>query len=54
VATEEQLAVVVLVRIDGLSHAEAAEVLGVNERTVRRLLARFDERTNALREEALP
>ncbi|HEY3820532.1 MAG TPA: RNA polymerase sigma factor [Polyangiaceae bacterium] len=48
---EEQLAVVVLVRVDGLSHAEAATVLGVNERTVRRLLARFDEGTSALRQE---
>jgi RNA polymerase sigma-70 factor (ECF subfamily) len=48
---DEQLTVAVLVRVDGLSHAEAAAVLGVNERTVRRLLARFDEGTDALRRE---
>lgn len=32
----------ILERVDGLAQAETAEVLGVSERTVRRLLARFD------------
>jgi RNA polymerase sigma-70 factor (ECF subfamily) len=41
---EDELSAVVLCRIDGLIHPEAAEVLGVSERTVRRLLDRFDER----------
>ena len=41
---EDELAAVVLCRIDGLTHPEAAEVLDVSERTVRRLLDRFDER----------
>ena len=48
---EAELAAAVLVRVDGLSQPEAATVLGVSERTVRRALARFDERTGALREE---
>jgi len=38
----EELEAVILCRVDGLSHAEAAEVLDVSERTVRRLLERFD------------
>jgi RNA polymerase sigma-70 factor (ECF subfamily) len=49
--SEEELGVVVLVRVDGLPHPEAAAVLGISERTVRRMLVRFDERTAALREE---
>jgi RNA polymerase sigma-70 factor (ECF subfamily) len=50
---EEELAVAVLCRVDGLSQPEAAAVLGVSDRTVRRLLDRFDERTGALRKEFL-
>ena len=50
---EEELAVAVLCRVDGLSQPEAAGVLGVSDRTVRRLLDRFDERTGALRKELL-
>jgi RNA polymerase sigma-70 factor (ECF subfamily) len=47
----EELAVAVLCRVDGLSQPEAAGVLGVSDRTVRRLLDRFDERTGSLRKE---
>ena len=39
-----ELSAVVLNRVDGLTHPEVAEVLGVSERTVRRRLARFDQR----------
>ena len=49
--TEEELSVAVLCRVDGLSQPEAAAVLGVSERTIRRLLGRFDERTAELRKE---
>jgi RNA polymerase sigma-70 factor (ECF subfamily) len=51
---EEELAVAVLCRVDGLPQPEAAAVLGVAERTVRRMLARFDERTASLRKEFSP
>jgi RNA polymerase sigma-70 factor (ECF subfamily) len=47
----DELAAAVLCRVDGLPQPEAAMVLGVSERTVRRLLDRFDERTRPLREE---
>lgn len=47
----EELEIVILTRIDGLGQQEAAEVAQVSERTVRRLLRRFDERVAALREE---
>jgi RNA polymerase sigma-70 factor (ECF subfamily) len=47
----EVLEAAVLARVDGLSQPEVASLLGVSERTVRRLLARFDESTVALREE---
>ena len=40
----EELAAVVLCRVDALTQPEAASVLNVSERTVRRLLDRFDER----------
>jgi RNA polymerase sigma-70 factor, ECF subfamily len=40
----EELAAVVLCRVDALTQPEAAQVLNVSERTVRRLLDRFDER----------
>ncbi len=39
-----ELEAVVLSSVDGLTHAEIAEVMGNSERTVRRLLARFRER----------
>ena len=41
---DEELAAAVLCRVDALTQPEAAEVLNVSERTVRRLLDRFDER----------
>ena len=39
----------VLSRVDGLNHREIGEVLQINERTVRRLLARADARIAAWR-----
>jgi RNA polymerase sigma-70 factor (ECF subfamily) len=48
---EDELAAAVLCRVDGLPQPEAATVLGVSERTVRRMLDRFDERTRPLRKE---
>ena len=47
----DELEVAVLCRVDGLSQPEAALVLGVSDRTVRRLLERFDERAAPLRKE---
>ncbi len=47
----DELAMVVLCRVDGLPQPEAAQVLGVSERTVRRVLDRFDQRTETLRKE---
>jgi RNA polymerase sigma-70 factor (ECF subfamily) len=46
-----ELEAAVLCRVDGLSQTEAATVLGVTDRTVRRLLERFDEATALLRKE---
>lgn len=40
----DELEVAFLNRCDGLTQLESAEVLGVSERTVRRLLSRLDER----------
>jgi RNA polymerase sigma-70 factor (ECF subfamily) len=48
---QDELAVVVLCRVDGLAQPEAAQVLGISERTVRRVLDRFDERTETMRKE---
>lgn len=48
---EDELHAVVLCRVDGLPHAEAAEVLEISERTLRRLVARFDERSAEWRKE---
>jgi RNA polymerase sigma-70 factor (ECF subfamily) len=50
-APDDELTAAMLCRVDGLTHPEAAEVLNVSERTVRRLLDRFDERVAALRNE---
>jgi len=47
----DELEAAVLTRIDGLSQTEAATILGVTDRTVRRLLARFDEQSSPLRGE---
>jgi RNA polymerase sigma-70 factor (ECF subfamily) len=46
----EELECALLDRLDGLTQVESAEVLGVSERTVRRMLTRFDERLASLRE----
>jgi RNA polymerase sigma factor (sigma-70 family) len=43
-APRDELEVAVLCRVDGLTQPEAAEVCEISERTVRRLLGRFDER----------
>jgi RNA polymerase sigma-70 factor (ECF subfamily) len=50
-ATGDELSAAVLCRVDGLAQPEAANVLGVSERTVRRMLDRFDRRIDALRRE---
>lgn len=52
VAPPEELEAAVLDRLDGLTQPEVAEVLGVSERTVRRLLSRFDARVATLQEHA--
>ncbi len=43
-APRNELEVAMLCRVDGLTQPEAAEVCDVSERTVRRLLDRFDRR----------
>jgi RNA polymerase sigma-70 factor (ECF subfamily) len=50
---EDELVAAVLCRVDGLPQGEAAEVMGLSDRTVRRMLDRFDERIAALRKEYL-
>jgi len=50
-ARAEELEAALLARVDGLPHAEVALVLGVSERTVRRLLDAFDQHQQGLREE---
>ena len=40
----EEVEAAILSRVDGLNHQEIGEVLGISERTVRRLLARIDAR----------
>ena len=50
----EVLAAAVLCRVDGLAQPEAAAVLGVTERTVRRMLRRFDEKLSLVRKECTP
>jgi RNA polymerase sigma-70 factor (ECF subfamily) len=47
-----ELEAAILSRVDRLTHPEVAEVMSVGERTVRRLLGRFDERTSVLKETA--
>jgi RNA polymerase sigma-70 factor (ECF subfamily) len=46
----DELELAFLSRLDGLSQPECAEVLGVSERTVRRMLTKLDERAAALKE----
>jgi len=47
---ESELEAAMLSRLDRMTHPEIAEVVGVGERTVRRMLGRFDERMVALKE----
>jgi RNA polymerase sigma-70 factor, ECF subfamily len=47
----DELEAAILCRVDGLSHAEAAEVLEISERTLRRLLERFDARAERWKKE---
>lgn len=42
-ASDEELRAAVLNRVDGLTQPEVAALMGISERTVRRLLERFDE-----------
>jgi RNA polymerase sigma-70 factor (ECF subfamily) len=50
-ALGQELEAALLARVDGLTQAEVALVLGVSERSVRRLLAAFDRHAQGLREE---
>jgi RNA polymerase sigma factor (sigma-70 family) len=43
----------VLHRVDGLSQGEAAALMGVSERTLRRLLVTLDERVARIRQEVM-
>jgi RNA polymerase sigma-70 factor (ECF subfamily) len=47
---DDELEAALLCRIDGLSQPEAANVMGISERTIRRLIERFDTRTKTMRE----
>lgn len=51
---KEELEIVILSRIDLLTHLEIAEVVDCSERTVRRMLQRFDERVQQIPEEMRP
>jgi RNA polymerase sigma-70 factor (ECF subfamily) len=48
VAPEAELEAALLSRVDGLTQLEIGEVLGLHERSVRRLLVRFDRRLDHL------
>jgi RNA polymerase sigma-70 factor (ECF subfamily) len=48
---DDEMEAAMLCRIDGLTHSEAGEAMGVSERTVRRLLDRFDGRVLDMRKE---
>ena len=48
---DDEIEAAILCRVDGLTHPEAAEVMGVSERTVRRLLDRFDAHAATMRKE---
>ena len=50
----DELEAALLVRVDGMSQPEAASAMRVSERTVRRLLERFDERVAELRRDGAP
>jgi RNA polymerase sigma-70 factor (ECF subfamily) len=49
----DELEVAFLDRVDGLTQPESAEVLGISERTVRRMLTRLDERLAKMRAEVV-
>ena len=46
-----ELEVAILQRLDGLNQQELAEVIGISDRTARRLLKKFDERVQQIEEE---
>jgi RNA polymerase sigma-70 factor (ECF subfamily) len=50
--SEAELEATLLNRVDRMTQPEIAELMGIAERTVRRLLTRFDERTGSLKETA--
>jgi RNA polymerase sigma-70 factor, ECF subfamily len=50
-ATPEELEAALLARVDGLAQPEVARLLGVSERTVRRLLESFDQHGAGLQQE---
>jgi RNA polymerase sigma-70 factor (ECF subfamily) len=54
VLPRDEIEAAALCRIDGLTHIEAAEAMGISERSLRRLLARFDEHVAAMRTEITP
>lgn len=47
----DELAIAVLHRVDGLGQEEIAQVVEISDRTVRRVLRRFDERLARMRAE---
>lgn len=47
---QDELEVALLSRLDRLTHPEIADVMGCSERTVRRLLTRFDARVASIRD----
>ncbi len=49
-APEDELAVAVMSRLDGMKQGEISSALGISSRTVRRLLERFDARAPAVTE----
>ena len=49
----DELELAILTRVDGLTQPETAEVLGVSERTVRRMLVRLDARLSEMSNEVL-
>jgi len=50
---DAQLEAAILSRLDRMTQPEIAEVMGTSERTVRRLLDRFDQQSQRLMESAL-
>jgi RNA polymerase sigma-70 factor, ECF subfamily len=52
--SEKELALAILLRLDGLTQPDAARALGTSERTIRRLVTRLDARIAALIQEEHP